>query len=159
MAKRVLRVLLIDDENSLREPLARRLREAYGYYVEAATTGAEALRCVEQGLGQYDVALIDNWLVPEVGHDPEPLGIQLMRAIQARYPHIECILFTAWGMDSGITALRAGAYRYIRKPFDPEELAIMIEHAAEYQRLKGEAREKQVLEQFVVRLKRISFGE
>jgi DNA-binding NtrC family response regulator len=144
-----LRVLLVDDEASLREPLAKYLRRECGYYVDTAANGEEALARIEGAQGQYDVALVDNLLMPGPDLEPEPLGIKLMAEIKALYPHIEFILFTAWGMDSGLEALRAGAYRYVRKPFNVEELAVMIEHAAEYQRLKGVAQEKQILEQLI----------
>jgi GAF domain-containing protein/CheY-like chemotaxis protein len=144
-----LRVLLVDDETSLREPLATYLRREHSYYVDTAASGKETLARIEGAQGQYDVALIDDLLMPTPDCEPEPLGIRLMTEIKACYPHIEFIIFTGWGMHSAIEALRAGAYRYIRKPFDIEELAVMIEHAAEYQRLKGVAREKQILEQLM----------
>jgi GAF domain-containing protein/CheY-like chemotaxis protein len=145
-----LRVLLVDDEASLREPLATYLRREHSYYVDTAASGQETLARIEDAQGQYDVALIDDLLMPMPDSDePRPLGIKLMAEIKACYPHIEFIIFTGWGMDSALEALRAGAYRYIRKPFDIEELAVMIEHAAEYQRLKGVAREKQILEQLM----------
>jgi GAF domain-containing protein len=145
-----LRVLLVDDEASLREPLATYLRREHSYYVDTAASGKETLARIEDVQGQYDVALIDDLLMPTPDSDePRPLGIKLMAEIKASYPHIEFIIFTGWGMHSAIEALRAGAYRYIRKPFDIKELAVMIEHAAEYRRLKGVAREKQILEQLM----------
>ena len=150
MSEQPLRVLLVDDEASLREPLAKYLRRERGYLVDTAASGEQTLARVEKARGRYDVALIDDMLVPDISsEDPQPLGTRLMTQINTRYPHIEFIIFTGWGMDSALDALRAGAYRYIRKPFVPEELAVMIEHAAEYHRLKGLAREKQILEQLM----------
>src|SRR5262245_23254178 len=149
MSEQPLRVLLSDDEASLREPLAKYLRSEYDYSVETAATGEEMLALIDSAQGRYDVALIDDLLMPQPGGEPEPLGIKLMTEIRSRYPNIEFILFTGWGMGSGLDALRAGAYRYIRKPFDPEELAVLIEHAAEYRQLKDAAREKQTLERLL----------
>jgi PAS domain S-box-containing protein len=149
MSEQLLRVLLVDDEASLREPLTKYLRRECGYSVDTAATGEEALARIDAAQGQYDVAVIDNLLTPQMGCEPEPLGIKLMTEVRARYSNIEYILFTGWGMDSGLDALRAGAYRYIRKPFDPEELAVLIEHAAEHRRLKNAAREKLILEQLM----------
>jgi GAF domain-containing protein/CheY-like chemotaxis protein len=150
MNEQPLRVLLVDDEASLREPLATYLRREHGYYVDTAASGEETLARIDDVQGQYHVALIDDLLMPTPDSDePRPLGIKLMTEIRACYPHIEFIIFTGWGMESALEALRAGAYRYIRKPFDKEELAVMIEHAAEYQRLKSVAREKQILEQLM----------
>lgn len=144
-----LRVLIVDDEASLREPLAKHLRKNHLYHVDTAATAEEALNKVDTANGNYDVALIDDMLMPQDGADPEQLGITLMTQIQVRYPHIEYILFTGWGMKSAIEALRAGAFRYLRKPFDPEELGMLIQHAAEYRRLKGAAYTGQILEQLM----------
>ena len=144
-----LRVLLVDDERSLRDPLGKSLRQQYGYAVDTAATGKEALACVKQAQGQYDVILLDDLLMPDRDQEPERLGIKLMKEIRAQYPDSVFILFTAWGRESGLEALRAGAYRYLLKPFHPEELAAMIELAAEYQHLKGIAREKQMLERLM----------
>ncbi|MFQ5352035.1 MAG: GAF domain-containing protein, partial [Candidatus Binatia bacterium] len=149
MNENPLRVLLVDDERSLREPLAKYLGQRFGYSVETAATAAEALACVEQAQGKYDVILLDDMLMPDQDREPERLGIKLMSQIRSAYPDAVFILFTAWGRESGLEALRAGAYRYLRKPFDPEELAAMIELAAEYQRLKGIAREKRILERLM----------
>jgi PAS domain S-box-containing protein len=142
-------VLLVDDEASLREPLAKRLRKKHGYLVETAATAEEAAVRVEEAQGHYDVALIDDLLMPSANQEPKPMGLQLMTEIKADYPNIEFILFTGWGIDSGLEALRAGAYRYLEKPLRLEELGVMIELAAEHRRLREAQREKQTLEQLM----------
>ena len=130
MTEERLRVLLLDDEASLRKPLKDYLKKNFGYHVDAVASGEEALRQVEEALGRYDVALIDEVLL----HQPD--GIEVMQKIKARYPDIECIVFTGWGTDSRQRALRAGAFRYMEKPFDNDELAMLIRTAAQQVRLR-----------------------
>ncbi|MCS6845910.1 MAG: GAF domain-containing protein [Caldilineales bacterium] len=129
-----LRVLLVDDERSLRQPLAEYLKTQCGFHVDDAADGQEALAKVEANGGRYDVALIDNLLLPE------PDGVEVMRRIKARYPEIECIIFTGWGTAERQRALREGAFRYIEKPFDNEELALLIRVAAQQVRLRSISR-------------------
>jgi len=134
MSEERLRVLLVDDEVSLREPLAKYLGDNFGYQVDPVASGEEALRQAEARQGQYDVALIDEVLMPG------PDGIQVMQEIKARYPGIECIIFTGWGKDSAIRAIREGAYRYLAKPFDVDELGMIIRTAAQQVRLRDISR-------------------
>jgi len=134
MSEDRLRVLLVDDEVSLREPLARYLGDNFGYQVDPVASGEEALRQAEARQGRYDVALIDEVLMPG------PDGIQVMQEIKARYPGIECIIFTGWGKDSALRALREGAYRYLAKPFDVDELGMIIRTAAQQVRLRDISR-------------------
>ncbi len=128
-----LRVLLLDDEASLRQPLARYLREQHGYAVDTVSTGNEALDRLQASRGGYDVALVDEVLTDGLS------GLDVLREIKIHHPDIEVILFTAWGMKPALEALRAGAYRYFAKPFNTEELALTIRFAAE----QGEARREQ----------------
>jgi GAF domain-containing protein/response regulator of citrate/malate metabolism len=142
MSEEALRVLLVDDEASLRKPLARYLSDTYGYQVDTAADGEETWERVLQAERPYDVALIDDLLPPEPGAEPEPSGIDLMRRIKERCPETEVIIFTGWSMlpgwgtDRALSALRGGAYRYLTKPFDYEELGMTIRMAAEHRQLK-----------------------
>jgi len=132
MSEQTIRVLLLDDEESLRKPLSDYLHNTHGFSVEQATDGAEALRLVKEAQGHYDVALLDQVLTGEKS------GLDVLREIKADYPDIAVILFTGWGMTAGMEALRTGAYRYIAKPFDKDELAMTIRFAAEQKRLRRE---------------------
>lgn len=137
-----VRLLLVDDEESIRVPLARHLeREPYGYLVTAAAGFQEALQALESAEGHFDVALIDEALQGEGSSD----GLELLRHIKRKYPDIECILFTGWGMRAGLEALEAGAYRYFAKPYNLEELALTIRFAAEEGRRHQERRFLQAL--------------
>ncbi|MBM3298839.1 MAG: response regulator, partial [Deltaproteobacteria bacterium] len=72
MSEQQLRVLLVDDELSLREPLAKHLRDTHGYHVDTAADAKEALRLVAEAEQPYDVVLIDDLLVPRLKAEPEP---------------------------------------------------------------------------------------
>lgn len=143
-----VRVLLVDDEDSLRQPLASWLAREHGYEVETAASGLEAINLIADGLQCYDVVLLDFLL-------PSPYnGLTLMEEIKHRCSDSETdfIIFTGWGLDPqvGVKALKAGAYRYLAKPFDREELAILIQSIVETRRtraqLEATSREKAWLE-------------
>ncbi|MEJ2559202.1 MAG: response regulator, partial [Anaerolineae bacterium] len=142
-----IRVLIVDDEESLRGPLANWLAEEHDYHVETAASGSEALDMLAAD-GCFDVVLLDYLL-------PAPYnGITLMKEIRSRCPDasMDFIIFTGWGLDAqvGVEALKAGAYRYLAKPFDREELAILIQSIVEIRRtrekLEATSREKAWLE-------------
>ena len=141
MNEQALRVLLVDDERSVREPLAEHLQRRFGYMVTPIATFVDAIDAVKAAKAArqpFHVALLDDIIAEKQGEEPRRLGIRLMKEIRALSPDTEFILFTGWGMEDGIEAMRAGAHRYIRKPFDLEELGILIQHAAEYRRIKQE---------------------
>lgn len=144
-----LRILLVDDEISLLTPLAKYLRGTFNYEVDTAPTARDALDQLQQTKGNYQVVLIDDLLAAEPGAEPEPLGVILTRRIKTEYPGTEIIVFTGWGMESALETLQAGAYRYLTKPLNYQELDILIRMAAEHSRLKSVAREKQILEKLM----------
>ncbi len=142
-----IRVLIVDDEESLRGPLAHWLAAEHDYHVETAASGLEALDMLAAD-GCFDVVLLDYLL-------PAPYnGITLMEEIKCRCREasMDFIIFTGWGLDPqvGVEALKAGAYRYLSKPFDREELAILIQSIVEIrrtrERLEATSREKAWLE-------------
>jgi len=148
MSEQPLRVLLALDDASLRELFAQYLHECR-YMVDRAATGDELLARIAGAQGQYDVIVLDDRLRPARDCGLQSLGIQLVAEIKARYPSIAFIVFAQGELNSELEALRAGAHRYIRRPLDPEELGMLIANAAEHQRLKGVAREKQILERLL----------
>lgn len=133
MPDSIIRVLLVDDEESLRQPLANWLANEYGYQVETAADGPEAINILTQQ-PCFDVVLLDYLL-------PAPYnGLTLMEEFKHHCPEGETafIIFTGWGLDPqiGVKALKSGAYRYLAKPFDREELAILIQSIVETQRTR-----------------------
>ena len=132
MRDRSIHVLIVDDEESLRVPLAKWLIEEHGYIVEMTADGKGALDLVETK-GCFDVVLLDYIL--RGSYD----GLKLMKEIQKGCSASSAfIIFTGWGLEPevGVEALRAGAYRYLAKPFDREELAILIQSVVEIQQTK-----------------------
>lgn len=132
MSQQAIRVLLLDDEVSLRKPLNEYLCNAYGFIVDAVANGFEAIHLLEEAKGNYDIALLDEVLAEG------PSGIDVLREIKDRFPEVDVILFTGWGMNAGMDALHAGAYRYFAKPFDKDELGLTIRFAAAQKRIRKE---------------------
>jgi len=108
-----IEILIVDDERDFAEVLAARL-EAKGHRVRTAASGPEALDSVSAH--DFDVVILDI-LMP--GMD----GIEALREIKARRPIVEVILLTGHGsVDTAVTGLKAGAFDYLVKPPDHEEL-------------------------------------
>jgi DNA-binding response OmpR family regulator len=107
------RVLIIDDEASLRQTFTRILRQA-GCEVTTASDGPEGLqRLASAG---YDLAYLDI-------HLPGMDGLQVLKEIHRLYPDLPVILFTGYAtLQSALEAMRLGATDYLVKPVDPDTL-------------------------------------
>jgi nitrogen regulation protein NR(I) len=114
-------VLIVDDETNIRRVLAAMLKRE-GYEVTTAADGEQALAVLQK----LPVSVVVTDLVmPRVG------GMDLLKRVVADWPDVPVIMITAHGsVDSAVTALKAGAFDYITKPFDQEELKKVIEKAA-----------------------------
>jgi len=122
-------ILVVDDEPSMRTTLSILLKRE-GYQVSQAGSGAEALGMLEQG--GYDMVLTD---LKMAGMD----GIELLRRIKVVAPQTEVLIFTAYGtVKSAVEAMKLGAYDYIGKPFDEEELLLKVARALERKALVRE---------------------
>lgn len=123
------RLLIVDDEPSMREMLSIALGDE-GYEVLTASDGAEAVRVLDADPVQV---VVSDIRMP--GFD----GLELLRHTREVAPDIDVILITAHASaDSAIEALRLGAYDYVTKPFDVEELKVTVRHAMERQTLRRE---------------------
>jgi two-component system nitrogen regulation response regulator GlnG len=112
------RILVIDDDKSI-QWVIRKALEPVGYAIEAKTTLADGLKAI-QGCR---VVLLDMML-------PDGNGIDALKEIHTYKPEVLAIMVTAHGrMESAIDAMREGAYDYLEKPFDIEELRIIVEKA------------------------------
>jgi DNA-binding NtrC family response regulator len=131
------RVLVVDDEERLADVVAMALRRD-GYDCEPCTSASEALAAfTDRGA---DVVVTD-WKMP--GMD----GIELMRRVHAVRPGLPVILLTAHGsVPSAVEAMREGAFDYVTKPFDNDELRALVARALEMTRL---ARQNRYLRQEV----------
>jgi DNA-binding NtrC family response regulator len=131
-----IRLLIVDDDDQLRETLVRRFQRL-GMTVTAAARGEEALAKPEAS--HWDVALLDLHL-PGIG------GIELLEKLKERQPELEAIMLTAHGsMETAIQAMKKGAYDYLTKPFHLPELEIHIQKA--YEKVGLARRERQWIEQ------------
>jgi CheY-like chemotaxis protein len=128
------RVLIIDDEEFSAETIKMVLEEAGEARADYATTYKDARELVQQSLKSndpYEVFLIDLRLGP--GKD----GIELMRELRAASPDTDAIIFT--GLEDsthGVRAYEAGAFRYLYKPFDNEELLYLLKSLKQWRKEK-----------------------
>ncbi len=124
-----VRVLLVDDEPELRGTLEDALKES-GYGVTAASDGAEATSLLTENV--FDVVICDVRL-------PKVDGLTLLRQVRAQSPDAKVIMMTAYGqVTDAVSALKEGAYDYLTKPFDVEELLLQLSHIRENHRLRHE---------------------
>ncbi|PLX98490.1 MAG: DNA-binding response regulator [Desulfuromonas sp.] len=125
------KILIVDDEAGMRKLLGRVLTK-YGYDPVAAASGVEALRFAESE--QFDLVITDIKM-------PEMDGLQLLQALKEFNPDLPIIVITAYGtVESAVQALRAGAYDYITKPFENDEIRLTVAKAFERERLLAENR-------------------
>jgi DNA-binding NtrC family response regulator len=117
-----IRLLIVDDDDQLRQTLARRFQRN-GMNVTTAANGEEAL--VKATMNRWDVALLDL-------HMPGMNGIELMDKLKELQPELEALLLTAQGsIETAIQAMKRGAYDYLTKPFHLPELEVHIQKAYE----------------------------
>ncbi len=124
--KKKVKILVVDDEAIMRESLCDWLRDV-GHQVVTAENGPQALEIIEK---EKPGIVIADLVMP--GMD----GIELLKKAKEISPGIEVIIITAYGsIPTAITAMRAGAYDYIEKPFCPEKAELLVEKLTEHQRL------------------------
>jgi two-component system response regulator PilR (NtrC family) len=115
-------LLIVDDEQSLLDFLTL-LFEDQPYEVTPAASVAEARERIEEG--SFDLVLCDI-------HMPDGDGIELLREIKEQHASTSVIMMTAYtSTESAIEAMKAGAYDYVSKPFDVEELKVLVQKALE----------------------------
>src|SRR5262245_62070299 len=124
------RVLVVDDEQSMREFLAIALRRA-GHEVRLCDSGAAAVTTLRTDTA--DVVITDLRMPGELD------GLGLLRAVRAQSDPPEVILVTAFATaDTAIAAMKQGAYDYLTKPFKVDELNALIDRALEKRALVAE---------------------
>ncbi len=122
-------ILVIDDDTNILEVIQMRLK-SWGYRVTTARDGKEAKIALSTTL--FNLVIIDLRL-------SEENGIELMVEVIRSYPNLPIIILTAHGtIESAVEAMRKGAYSYITKPFNNEDLLLHIKNALEKQLLKKE---------------------
>jgi len=120
------KILLVDDEKTMVKYLSRRLINR-GFDVSVAYSGMSALEEVKKA--DFDLVLLDV-LMPEMD------GIETLKEIKKIKPTTEVILLTGHAsVEAGIEGMKSGAFNYIMKPFDPNELVKEINLACEQRRI------------------------
>ncbi|MCL4848468.1 MAG: sigma-54 dependent transcriptional regulator [Acidobacteria bacterium] len=129
MNKERTRVLIVDDEEIVRESLSGWL-EKDGYTVETAEDGPTAVDKVNRAT--WSVMLIDMKM-------PGMDGLQVLDRVKQIQPNVTAVIMTAFAtVDTAVSAMKLGAYDYLVKPFDPEELSMMMEKIVAQQALVRE---------------------
>lgn len=125
----VANVLVVEDDEVLRKLLVKTLGEN-AYAVQTADTGEEAVRALERDM--FDLVLLDLNL-------PGMDGMQVLQLGPARQPDAQFIMMTAFGtVDTAVEAMKQGAFDYINKPFNTDELLLTLRRAREEQTLRRE---------------------
>ena len=137
----MMKILVVDDEASIREMLQKGLTQRGGFSVEVAQNGFEAIEKIEKDV--FDLVLTDLKM-------PEMDGLELLKTVKGTRPEIMAIMMTAYGsVETAVEAMKIGADDYITKPIDFNDLFIRISKvqkestlARENRLLKMEVRKK-----------------
>ncbi|MCG8618014.1 MAG: sigma-54 dependent transcriptional regulator, partial [Desulfobacterales bacterium] len=123
------RILVVDDKQMMRDSVTTTLSRA-GFQPIAAPDGPTALELIER---HRPAAMVTDLKMP--GMD----GLSLLRHALEREPNLPIILMTAYAsVETAVQAMKDGAFDYIQKPFDGDELVVAVKRAAEHYRLKRE---------------------
>jgi two-component system response regulator AtoC len=123
-------ILVVDDEQLIRWSLTSRLSDE-GYKVVEAATAADALKRAREGV---DLVLLDYRL-------PDSDGLSVLKQIKEHTPDTLVILLTAYSsVETAVEAMRQGAYHYVNKPFNLDEIALLVAKALETTALRREVR-------------------
>ena len=123
------KLLIVDDELSVRDSLGKWFREE-GYEIGTAESASEALTRMAEN--KWDLALLD---IKMRGTD----GIELQRRLHEMDPELIVIMMTGYAsVETAVTALKNGAYDYVSKPLDPDEIAHLVKKALAHRRAEKE---------------------
>ncbi len=129
MKKHKGKILIVEDERSMREVL-KILLEGENHEVTTASDGIEGLACIEKDI--FDLVITDMKM-------PKSDGFEVLKKIKEISPDTIVIMITAFGTkDSAVEAMKLGAYDYIHKPFNIDEIRLIVRKALEKKRLSEE---------------------
>src|SRR4051812_34541561 len=121
------RILVVDDQEMMRDSLATTLvRE--GHEVVAAGDGAAAVTRLSSGT-RFDLLITDLKM-------PKMTGMELLAEVKKLRPELPVVLMTAFAsVNTAVEAMKLGAYDYIQKPFDGDEIKLLVDRTLEHNRL------------------------
>jgi len=123
------RILVVDDEEIVIRSCMRILA-GDEFQVEAVQDGREALRKIDEN--SYDVMILDI-MMPNID------GLEVLRRVKETHPNVDVIMITGLSqIDTAVQAMKLGAFDYISKPFEPDELKLVVQRALERRRLLQE---------------------
>ena len=122
----IAKILLVDDEKPFVETMMKRLKKR-DVDVAPAYDGKEALECLEQD-STIEVVIMDIKM-------PVMDGMEALKAVKSKHPLVEVIMLTGHAtVESGIDGMRMGAFDYLMKPCDMDQLITKVEEAARHTR-------------------------
>jgi two-component system, NtrC family, response regulator HydG len=125
------RILVVDDEPLMRDFLVETLQRKK-YVVDSVGSGAQAIEKIK---GDYFDLVITDIRMPEIS------GMEVLQAVKKHSAESEVVVITAFGtIENAVEAMKMGAYHYLQKPFQADEIDILVDRAIERQRLKNENR-------------------
>jgi len=128
------RILVVDDEDSIRKRCVR-LLSRQGYHVIGASSSVAALDLIQKEGGWFDLLLVD---IRMPGMD----GIELLEKVKAQQRSIQVIIMTGHAtVETAVKAMKKGAYDYLSKPFEMEELLHLVRKVVEINSLRQEIKE------------------
>ena len=131
-AARTPRLLVVEDNSTLRRGIARALGAAFGQVDEEARGDLAVERLLDRGVEAYDVVVTDLRL-------PGADGLAVLRAVRERDTRSAVVMMTAHGtIETAVEAMQLGAFDFVQKPFDLEELEARVAKAREHARLVDE---------------------
>ena len=123
------KILIIDDEKSILDLLSVVFKKE-GYTVETSLSAKTALEKIDKE--EFDLLLTDIKL-------PQMSGMKILQYAKEKYPAMPVVMITAYGtIKQAVEALKMGAMDYIVKPFNMEELKIIVSQGLENRRIKQE---------------------
>ena len=123
------RILIVDDEAIVIRSCTRILSDS-AYTVESVQDGFSAVKRVEEA--DFDLMILDVMM-------PKMDGLEVLQAVKERHPDLDVIMMTGLSeIQTAVKAMKLGAFDYLSKPFDPDELLLVVNRALERRRLLQE---------------------
>ena len=120
------KILVVDDKQMMRDSVGATLQRA-GYTVIAAANGQLALKMVDK---HRPAVVVTDLMMPEMD------GLELLDTLIRDQPQLPVVLMTAYGsINDAVSAMKAGAFDFVQKPFDGDQLVTVVRRAAEHHRL------------------------